>query len=245
MKKYLFVTLVTVISFAILSSLATFFAIPSNANVSEASYASLSTLVDNKQVPDKILFTGKMKKTTMDHFYHYLVSASRSIEEHDRITIPTNHMNTLREYLKNHEPVGGLPSVGLSFTGVSIWEYKDLTIFVSDDNSVSFYLGEISFDLQNNLHLDEDSILDFSHCEFVDGWLLEPSFTLSYWNLGKKVASYHLPELEINEFMVWNGRAVILTSNQIITASQENYQTFDIEETIFRTLLPIMVLYSM
>lgn len=208
-----------------------------NASVNELSSA---TQPDSTQMQPSAETTEHY--AAMNNFYNYIVSANSFLEDHDRITLPVQHMNTLREYLKNHESVGGLPSVGLSFTGVSLWEYNDLTIFVSDDSSVSLCLGDISWNLQNNLHLDEDSISDFRHCKFADGWLLEPNFTLSYWNLGEKMASYNLPELEITEFTVFSfqdidtntfdRRAVIITPNQIITASQEDCKTFDIE-TIF------------
>ena len=188
----------------------------------------------------------------MDKLQEYLINSTKN-SNRAYVTLPSSYMQVLRNYLKTHKSTGGLPSVGLSFTGVQFWVYDTISIFLHDNDTMVINIDNVSFDLTNDPHVcTEGPFFETTNvasskmwyqpsrdAQISKGWCLEED-TLSYWHFGKKLAQYDLPQTEILDFStnrfesssgdVVTKTATIVTQNEIILASKECLQTIPMED---------------
>lgn len=188
----------------------------------------------------------------MDELQEYLINSTKN-SNRAYVTLPSWHMQVLRNYLKTHKPTRGLPSVGLSFTGVQIWDYNTISICLDDNDIMCITIGDMHYDLTNDPHVSiQDPSFDVMNTSSFEmfhqpnnitkiskGWCLEED-TLSYWEFGKKLALYDLPQTEILNFSahrfenpsgdVVTKLATIITDSEIILASEEDLQTIFMED---------------
>ncbi len=211
----------------------------------------------NKTTPDiKTSSTNvpeKFEQTEeMDKLQEYLINSTKN-SNRAYVTLPSSYMQVLRNYLKTRKPTSGLPSVGLSFTGVQIWVYDTISIFLHDDDTLSINIDNVSFDLTNNPHVcTEAPFFDTMNvasskmwyqpnedAKISKCWCLEED-TLSCWNFGENLVQYDLPQTEILNFSTYyfedsSGNvttklATIITDSEIILASEKDLQTIFMED---------------